>query len=351
MSLQFAPKTGLEPDRELRLRMLCALCLLVLLPFAFAYTFVFLANTIGIALLEWANERPYHGEFYVDPLLLTVFVVGGLVVQYRYGPKAVLDSVGASRADADAYPTLHATVTRLAAQADVPKPDVAVINSDVPNAFAVAGGGTESVVVTTGLLELLSEEELEATLAHELSHLSNRDANLMTTAWLLPTITYFLAIAAFYVLYGLFRLLGSGGGTSGGNRDGRAIAVAIVVIVVSAVVTLAVSAMFWFASVLLYRVLSRHREYAADRAAATITGSPAALASALEKVDGRMPELPDEDLRSLDGGAEALYLAPLESRAFGSKELISTDIFPDTHPKTSDRIEHLRELEREGVTE
>jgi len=149
----------------------------------------------------------------------------------------------------------------------------------------------------------------------------------MTVAWVLPTVTYYLAALAFYVLYGLFKLLSFGGG-SGGDRDGRALAVGIVVITVSALVTLTVSAMFWCGSVLIHRVLSRYREYAADRAAAEITGSPAALASALDALDESMPEVPDRDLREFDGGAEALYVAPLESRAFGDKELVSTDDVP-----------------------
>ncbi|WP_238709339.1 M48 family metalloprotease [Natronorubrum halophilum] len=341
-----------DTPQTLRLRMLVALGLIVCLPFAFVYTFVFLANTIGIALLEWANERPYHGEFYVDPLVLTVVVLGGLVVQYYFGPRTVLGSVGARAVDASEYPELHATVTRLSTQVDVAKPDVAIVRGGVPNAFAVAGGGTGRIVVTSELLETLEDEELEAVVAHELAHLKNRDANLMTVAWLLPTLTYYLAIVAFYVLYGLYRLFGSGfgGGSSRGDNDGRGLVVAIVVIVVCAVVTLTVSAMFWAASVLFYRVLSRQREYAADRAAAAITGSPAALAGALEKIDESMPDVPDADLRKLDGGAEALYLAPLESRAFGSKELVSTDIFPDTHPPTQERIERLRDLAAETGT-
>lgn len=334
-------------DRDLRIRMVVALGLIVVLPFAFVYTFLFLANTVGIALLEWANERPYTGEFYVDPILLAVIVLGGLGVQYWLGPRTVLGSVGAREVDASEYPDLHATVTRLSSQIDLAKPGVAVIRSDVPNAFAVAGREPGRVVVTNELLATLEDDELEAVLAHELAHLKNRDANLMTVAWLLPTITYYLAVAAFYVLYGLLRVLGADGGSSRGDSDGRGLAVAIVVIVVCAVLTLTVSAMFWAASVLFYRVLSRQREYAADRAAATITGSPAALAGALETIDGAMPDVPDRDLRALDGGAEALYLAPLESRAFGGKDLVSTDIFPDTHPSTAERIDRLRELAAE----
>ncbi len=334
-------------DRELRVRMGVTLLFLVVLPFAFVYTFLLLANTVGIALLEWATERPYHGEFYVDPVVLTVVVLGGFVVQYRYGPTAVLGSVDARRVTAEEYPDLHATVTRLAAQAGVPEPEVAVLEADLPNAFAVGTADDGTVVVSTGLLDSLEDRELEAVLAHELAHLGNRDASLMTVAWLLPTITYYLAVVAFWVLYGFYRLLGAGAG--GGSRDGRGLAVAAVVITVTTVLTMAVSAMFWIASVLLYRLLSRHREYAADRGAAAITGDPAALASALERIDGRMPEIPDEDLRRYDGGVEALYLAPLEARAFGSKELISTDIFPDSHPPTDERIDRLRELERGGV--
>lgn len=341
----------LEPERELRLRMAVALALVVALPFAFVYAFLFLANTVGLALLEWADGRPRHGEFYVDPVLVTVVVLGGLAVQYRFGPRSVLGSVGARRVSADAYPEIHGTVARLAAQTDVPAPDAAVIRTDLPNAFAVGRLDSGTIVVTTGLLDALEGDELEAVLAHELAHLKHRDASLMTVAWLLPTVTYYLAIAAYYVLYGLVRLLGTGGGgRSRSKGDGRGLAVTVVVIVVTAVCTLAVSAMFWFASVLLYRVLARYREYAADRAAATIIGSPAALASALETVDESIPAVPDRDLRKYDGGTEALYFAPLESRAFGSHEVISTDIFPDTHPPTGERIDRLRDLERELET-
>jgi heat shock protein HtpX len=338
-----APSNRLGDDRQLRLRMLVATGLVVALPFAFVYAFVFLVNAVGLPLLEWANERPYTGEFYVDPVFLAVVVLGGLAVQYRYGPRTVLRSVGGRRVSADEYPELHAAVTRVAAQADVPKPDVAVARTELPNAFAVGTPDSGAVVVTTALLETLDADERDAVLAHEVAHLANRDASLMTVAWVLPTITYYLAVLAFYVLYGLFRLLSFGGG-SGGDRDGRAIAVGVVVIAVSAVLTLTVSAMFWAGSVLIHRVLSRYREYAADRAAAEITGSPAALASALATLDESMPAVPERDLRAFDGGAEALYIAPLESRAFGDKELVSTDVFPETHPPTRERIERLRDL-------
>ncbi|WP_418285046.1 M48 family metalloprotease [Halorubrum sp. DTA46] len=345
------PANRLDSDQQLRARLLIATGLVVLLPFAFVYTFVFLINTVGLPLLEWANERPYTGEVYVDPVALAIVVLGGLAVQYRYGPGSVLRSIGGRHVSPDEYPELHAAVTRIAAQADAPKPDVAVARTELPNAFAVGTPGNGTVVVTTALLERLDEEERDAVVAHELAHLKNRDASLMTVAWVLPTITYYLAVLASYVLYGLFKFLQFGGGRSGGNRDGRALAIGLVVITVSALLTLTVSAMFWFGSVLIHRVLSRYREYAADRAAAEITGSPAALASALETLDESMPEVPERDLREFDGGAEALYIAPLEGRAFGDKELVSTDVFPETHPPTRKRIARLREMASETAGE
>jgi len=277
------------------------------------------------------ERAPYTGEFYVDPVVPAVVVLGGLAVQYRYGPRTVVRSVGGRRVSADEYPELHAAVTRLAAQTDVPKPDVAVARTDLPNAFAVGRRESGTVVVTTALVGDARRRRARRGVGPRACTPQNRDASLMTVAWVLPTVTYYLAALAFYVLYGLFKLLSFGGG-SGGDRDGRALAVGIVVITVSALVTLTVSAMFWCGSVLIHRVLSRYREYAADRAAAEITGSPAALASALDALDESMPEVPDRDLREFDGGAEALYVAPLESRAFGDKELVSTDVFPGDAP-------------------
>ena len=338
------------------MRMLVALGLIVVLPFAFVYTGVHLANTAGIDLLELATGRPYTGEFHVDPLLLSVVVFGALAVQYLLGPRAISESVGARDVDAADYPDFHATVTRLASQLDVAAPAVAVIDTDAPNAFTVAGG-TDRVVVTSALLETLTDDELEAVLAHELAHVANRDANLMTVAWLLPTITYYIATAAFYVFYGIYRLRARVSGdepidAAGAMRGLLLIVVfALTAFVVFAAVllTLLVSGMFWAASVLFYRLLSRQREYVADRAAATTTGSPAALASALKTLDETIPDAPERDLRKLDGGTEALYVAPLEfeSHAFEDGMLVSTDVFPDSHPPTERRIERLRELAAE----
>ncbi len=334
---------ALPTDRELQLRIGIALVLLLVLPFAFVYTFQFAANTIGIALLEWASGEPYHGQFYVDPIGLAVVVFGGFGLLYWLGPAMVLSSFRHPPLGRSDAVEIEPVLTRLAGQANIPTPDLRIVDAAMPNAFAVGGPGNATVVVTTGLIDELDGEELEAVLAHEISHIRNRDASLMTIAWIIPTLTYYLAIAAYFILYGMVRVLGSGT-RGGGNRDGRALLVAIVVITVSALVTIAISVVFWLGSVALYRTLSQYREYAADRGAAALAGSPAALASALQTIDDELPNVPDRDLRQFDGGTEALYLAPLETNAFEDKELISTDIFPSSHPPTEERIDRLRDL-------
>lgn len=331
----------LPEDSSLRRRVLVTSLLIVVLPFLFIYAFVLAVNHVLIPLLESMGNGPYHGRFYVDPLFAGLLVFGGLAVQAWFGPRTVLGSIGARRVTADEYPDLHAVVTRLAQQADLEPPEIAVTHNDAPNAMAVRGPNESAIVVTTGLLDVLDERERRTVVAHEIAHLKNRDATVMTVAWLLPTITYYVAMVAAYLLYGMYRVLGSG---SGSRRDGKGLAQIVVVLTVTAVVTLAVSAMFWVASVLVHRIMSRYREYAADRGAVALTGDPGALAAALRRLDETMPDVPDRDLRRLDGGAEALYVAPLEGRAFTDAELVSTDIFPETHPPTRERIERLEEM-------
>lgn len=334
-------------DRSLRYRLLFATALVVVLPFGFIYAFVGVINHVLLPLLESFGHGPYHGRVYVTPGLATLVVVGGLGVQAWLGPSTVLGNIGARRVDESEYPELHAAVRRLAQQADIDPPAVAVAQNTLPNAAAVDGAGGAAIVVTTGLLDALDEDERDAVLAHELAHLANRDATIMTVAWLLPTITYYVSLAAAFTLYGVYRVLGSGSSSS--NRNGKGLAQLVIILTVTALVTLAISAMFWAASVLIHRVLSRYREYAADRGAAALTGDPAALASALETMDADMSGVPDRDLRRLDGGAEALYAAPLSGRAFTDADLVSTDIFPATHPPTEERVERLREMTGELV--
>lgn len=330
-------------DAALRRRIVIATLLVVLLPFGFLYAFELGINFIILPLLERFGHGPYYGRYYSSPVAAILLVFGGLALQAWFGPRTVLGRLGARRPRDEEYSDVEATVVRLAQQIDYPVPDFQVIHNKTPNAFALDGPTGATVVVTTGLLERLDEDELEAVLAHEIAHLRNRDATVMTVAWLLPTITYYLAVATAWVLYGTIRAAG-GSRSSGGNRG---VGQVLVVLLVTALLTLAISALFWAGSVLVHRVLSQYREFAADRAAAAMTGNPQALATALQTIDETMPSVPDRDLRKLDGGTEALCIAPLEGRAFTDAELVSTDIFPETHPSTAERIERLQEMTRE----
>ena len=333
-----------EPDRGLTTRMGVAVALVAVLPVAFVYAFVLAMNTVGVELLALATEKPWNGGFYVNPLVVVGGVAVGFAVQFALGDSVALRSVDARRVARADYPDLHARVDRLAQVAGAPTPRVAVSRSAVPNAFAIGARPSKAtVVVTDGLLEALDDDELDAVLAHEIAHVRNRDVAVMSLSYFLPSLTYIVAIAAFYVLRGISYV---GGGLDDVDGDGaKGVLVAVAVLVVSALVTLAISALFWLASFLLFRVLSQYREHAADRGAAAITGNPAALASALRTVDDEMSDAPDRDLRAIDGGLEALYVAPVDTYQFGDdRELLSSDIFPATHPSTEERIERLREM-------
>jgi len=339
-----------ETDRGLQLRMALALALVLVLPVAFVYAFVFLLNTVGVELLSFATERRWRGRFYVEPWLVVGAVAVGFAAQYFLGERSALRAVGARRVESEAYPELHDALVRLSGIVGVETPALAVARTDVPNAFAVGRRPAHAtVVVTTGLLDLLDAEERDAVLAHELAHVRNRDVGVMTLAYFLPSLAYLVAIAAYYVLVGVFKALS---GFRNVDDDGaKGLVVAVVVLVASAVCTMLVSAAFWVGSFLLFRLLSQYREFAADRGAAAITGDPAALAAALRKLDDGMSDLPDADLRDADGGVEALYVAPIDDYQFGeNRELISSDLFPATHPPVEERVERLRDLAREVET-
>jgi heat shock protein HtpX len=327
--------------------MLMTLGLVVVLPVGFAYGFVFLANTVGISLLRFATDRPWTGRFYVEWYVIVGAVGVGFLAQYFLGSRRAMRSVDAEVVEDDQYPELQATVARLSQTVDVPQPDLAVAESDVPNAFTVGRRPSKAtIVVTSELVETLEADELEGVLAHELAHVRNRDVSVMTFSYFLPSFTYFVAMGAYFVLGGVFKLLG--GFRHADDEGAGGLAIALVVVSVSAVCTLLLSALFWVMSFLVFRILSRYREYVADRAGAVITGDPAALASALETLDGEMSEVPDEDLRAADGGIEALYVAPIDTYQFGpERDLISSDVFPATHPPVGERIDRLRDLQRE----
>ena len=330
----------IPPDRGLQVRIALTLAFVFLLPIGFVYAFVAAMNHLLLPTMTALGWGPYHGRVYVHPLLVGGGVAGVLGIQAWFGPQTVLRSIGARRIDPGERPAIEAAIDRLARVADVRSPNLAIAETDAPNAAAVAGRGGPTIVLTTGLIDRVDDVELEAVLAHELAHITHRDATVMTVAWLLPAITWMIATGSARLLAAFVRGAGGGVRLRGGRGAGRGIAV----VAVAVLVTAAIAAVFWAASVLVHRVLARYREFAADRGAVALTGDPAALASALHTLDDAMPAVPDADLRRLDGGSEALYVVPLERRAFGSDEIVSTDVFPATHPPTAARIDRLESL-------
>ncbi len=255
---------------------------------------------------------------YFQNFLFPMIMLGAFsIAQYFFSDKLALRSMGAKEVTPEEYPDLHRRMDRLSQQADVPKPTVAVADTQVPNAFATGRNKKNATVaVTTGLLRSLNEDELDAVLAHELAHVKNRDVMVMTIASFLSTIAFFI------VRWGW--LLG------GNNRQGAPVIVAIIA-----------SLVVWVISFLLIRALSRYREYSADRGAALITGKPGALASALMTIDGRMDRVPKEDLRE-EAEMNAFFIIPIRSGFVGR--------IASTHPSTENRIERLRALEKEMAT-
>jgi heat shock protein HtpX len=259
--------------------------------------------------------------YFGDILMVVVLMGGFMLVQFFFSDKLTLWSMGAKEVSEEEFPQLHATVSRLSQQADLPKPKVAVVDNRVPNAFATGRSQKNAAIaVTTGILNTLDRDELEGVLAHELAHVKNRDMMVMTIASFLSTIAFIV------VRWGW--LFGGGGRGRGGNQ-----APVWVAILASLVV--------WIISFLLIRALSRYREFAADRGAATITGRPSALASALMKISGRMDKVPKDDLRE-EAEMNAFFIIPIKSGVVG--KLFST------HPSTEKRVERLRDLERQLET-
>jgi heat shock protein HtpX len=254
---------------------------------------------------------------------VTVAVIAGVLflVQYFTADKLALASMGAHEVTAQEAPELHTIVERLCIQANVPMPRLAIADTPMPNAFAVGRSpSTATVCATTGLLNLLSSTELEGVLAHELTHIVNRDVMLMTIA------SFFASIASFIVQFGLF----FGGGYGGNDSDNDSGPSFIVVVLVAGVV--------YVISYVLLQALSRYREFAADRGSAIITGRPSALASALMKISGEMDRIPQQDLRAASGELAAFYIFPPKV-----KSTVAT-LF-STHPSLEQRLDALSRLE------
>ena len=259
-------------------------------------------------------------------LVLMLVIVGGLALfQYFTSDKLALRASGAKVVDRDEAPALHDMIERLAAMADLRKPRVAIIESDVPNAFATGRNQKHSAVaVTTGLWNRLEPEEIEGVLAHELSHIANRDVLVMTVA------SFFAMVAGLLTRWGLYS--GMFGGFGGGNRDNNnSVPVWLIVLLVSIVT--------YFLSQILILALSRYREFAADRGSALITGAPQHLMSALQKISSQITMIPQQDLRQVET-MNAFFIIPTNWRK-KTGELFMT------HPPLEKRLAALSEIARE----
>jgi heat shock protein HtpX len=255
-------------------------------------------------------------------IFAVILILGVLAfVQYFTSDKIALLASGAKVVERDQAPELHDMVERLAAMADLPKPRVAVIPTDVPNAFATGRSPKRSVVaVTEGLWNRLEPKEIEGVLAHELTHVGNRDVAVMTIA------SFFAMVAATLARFGLF-----GGMFGGGDRDRGGAPVWLILF--------AVSLITYLVSYVLMMMISRYREYAADRGAALITGAPENLMSALQKIASRITQIPQRDLREVQG-MNAFFIVPTNVKR-GFAELFMT------HPPLEKRLARLSAIARE----
>jgi len=259
-------------------------------------------------------------------LLLMLVIVGGLAfVQYFTSDKLALRASGAKVVERDEAPALHDMIERLAGMADLPKPRVAIIESEVPNAFATGRNKKHSAVaVTTGLWNRLEPPEIEGVLAHELSHIVNRDVLVMTVA------SFFAMLAGLLTRFGLYSGMFGGFGGSRDNNN-NSVPVWLIVVVVSVVT--------YFLSQILILAISRYREYAADRGSALITGAPEHLMSALQKIASQITMIPQEDLRQVET-MNAFFIIPTNWRKRGAELFM-------THPPMEKRLAALAEISRE----
>ncbi|HEV8164405.1 MAG TPA: zinc metalloprotease HtpX [Actinomycetota bacterium] len=259
--------------------------------------------------------------------VLVALIAGGfLFFQYFFSDRIALYAMRGQEVSPQRAPELHQVIDRLCALADMPKPRVAISDSDIPNAFATGRNQQHAVVcVTSGILRRLSEPELEAVLSHELSHVAHRDVAVMTIASFLGILAGLVVRYSFYA--GAFG--GGGWGRSNDNRDNSG-AIILLVVLVSAIV--------YALSFLLTRALSRYRELSADRSGAILIGRPSTLASALVKVSGEMGRIPTRDLRAAEP-LNAFFFVPALAPGFSFSSLFAT------HPPLQRRLDQLARLE------
>ena len=289
-----APRAVFKRDTGLQFRILTTLFLMGLLYVFFAFVLFSLGAGVGV---------------------MVVFCAGLLLAQLFLSDKIALASMGAKETTPEQAPGLHAMIEKLCIQADLPKPKIAIADTPVPNAFAMGRSKKSAVVcATTGIMNTLTPTELEGVMAHELSHVKNRDVLIMTMA------SFFASLASMIAQFAFF---------FGGSDDDTP----------AGLVIFLVSILVYVISFFLLLALSRYREFTADRGAALITGRPSALASALQKISAQMQKTPQQDLRAAEG-MNAFFIVPASVK--GSIKTIFM-----THPPMEKRIERLAEYERQ----
>jgi heat shock protein HtpX len=279
------------------------------------------SGLLGLLYVIFALVLFQYLNFGLAPML--VIVIGIAVFQYYTSDKLALAAAGAKVVSREDAPQLHDMVERLCGMADLPKPRIAIMNTPVPNAFATGRSPKHAAVcVTSGLWERLEPKEVEGVLAHELSHIANRDVLVMTLA------SFFAMLAAMLTRFGLYAGMWGGGGRRD-NNNGPPVWLII----------FAVSIVVYAVSFILIRMISRYREYAADRGSALITGAPEYLMSALQKISSQMTLIPNRDLRQVEG-MSAFFIIPAKVKTF------SSELFMD-HPPIEKRLAALAEIARE----
>ena len=315
-----AARTRYAPDRGLTARMTATMFLLGLV-------FVgFIAAIIGIGAATHASDAA---------IVLFAIVLGGgaAIGSLFYSDKIALSTARAQVVTPQQEPQLHGIVDRVCALADMPKPRVAISQTSLPNAFATGRNADKSVLcVTTGLMDILTPEELEGVIAHEMSHVAHKDVQVMTIASFLAIIAGLLIRFSFYG-----ELFGGGGRRGGNNQNGGALPIFLIIMGVSIVV--------YAVSFLLIRLLSRYRELAADRSGALLTGQPSALKSALIKVSGDINKIPTKDLRTAEP-LNAFFFAPAAHLTVSGGKKSLAQIF-STHPSLERRLAELDKVQRQ----
>ena len=273
---------------------------------------------LGVLYIVFLSILHYLGVGYIP---LAIIASAMILAQWYFSDKIVLWSSGAKIVSKEEYPRLHEIVERLSTNNGLPKPKVAMVNSPVPNAFATGKSPKSSLVaVTTGILDLLDNDELEAVIGHELSHVRSRDVLVLTLSSVFSTVAWYL------VRFGLF------GGLQARNRNTAGTSAIVLLVAIAT----------WVVSSLIIRAISRYREFSADRGGAIMTGKPDKLASALLKISGKIKVIPPKELETVQK-LNAFFIIPALS---GSS---IANLF-STHPPVEKRVQRLMEM-KSGVSE